>query len=283
MGLTLLTLPRGNTCVRCSTAVPARSRAWWDRYSKSVVCVICEPVRSDDPVPPPSAIERGTPRASTEREYQRRVAEQDRETGARWAPGLVGRVMRLLADEPVSRTADAGGADGERRLARLLDTELLDAVTLHDRKVPITRGNLDHLVIAPSGIWLVDAKRSAGEVEYRSTGAFTAGEPRLFVNGRNQTRLVHAMGWQVAAVRAQLDTIGFGEVPVHPVVCFTSSRWVRGTAPFDIHGVLVTWPSALVEAIGTPGALDVRLIDLVARHLSSTLEVCGPSAAPHGR
>lgn len=283
MGLSLLTLHRGDTCMRCATAVPARSRAWWDRSSKSVVCVICEPVRSDDPLPPPPAIERGTPRASTEREYQRRAAEQGHEIGARSRPGLVGRAMKLLADEPPSRTADPNGAEGERRLARLLDTELRDAVTLHDRKVPITRSNLDHLVIAPSGIWLIDAKRDAGEVECRSTGAFGSSEPRLFVNGRNQTRLIHAMGWHVAAVRAQLDTIGFGEVPVHPVVCFTSSRWARSTFPFDVHGVLVTWPSALVDAIGAPGALDVRLVELVARHLSPTLEALGPSATPQSR
>jgi hypothetical protein len=191
--------------------------------------------------------------------------------------------MKLLADEPAPVTSSANGAEGERRLARLLDTELVDAVTLHDRKVPVTRGNLDHLVIAPSGIWLVDAKRYAAEVECRSTGAFGSGEPRLFVNGRNQTRLVHAMGWQVAAVRAQLDTIGFGDVPVHPVVCFTSSRWARGTSPFDVHGVLVTWPSALVEAIGASGGLDVRMVDLVAHHLSSTLVAHGPSATPQSR
>lgn len=283
MGLKLLTLRRGDTCVRCSTAVPARSRAWWDRYSTSVVCVICEPVRSDDPLPPPPAIERGAPRASTEREYQRRAAEQGHEIGVRSRPGLVGRVMKLLADEPSSRTAYATGAEGERRLARLLDTELVDAVTLHDRRAPTTRGNLDHLVIASSGIWLIDANRHAGEVECRSTGANGSADMRLVVNGRNQTRLIHAMGWQVAAVRAQLDTIGFGEVPVHPVVCFTSSRWASSTSPFDVHGVLVTWPSALVQTIGAPGHLDVRLIDLVARHLSSTLEAYGPSETPQSR
>ena len=132
--------------------------------------------------------------------------------------------MKLLADEPSSMTVAAEGIESERRLTRLLDTELVDAVTLHDRKVPATRGSLDHLVVAPSGIWLIDAMRDAGEVECRSTGTFGSGEPRLFVDGRNQTRWVHAMGWHVAAVRAQLDTIGFGEVPVHPVVCFTSSR-----------------------------------------------------------
>ena len=283
MGLKLLTLRHDDTCARCSATVPARSRAWWDRYSSSVVCVICEPVRGSDPLPPPTAIERATAGASTGRGYQGRVAGQDREIEAGRGPSVLGRVMRLLADEPSSTAASANGVEGERRLTRLLDTDLVDAVTLHDRTVPATRGKLDHLVIAPSAIWLIDAKRHAGEVECRSTGAFGSGEPRLFVDGRNQTRWVHAMGWQVAAVRAQLDTIGFGEVPVRPVVCFTSSRWARGISPFDVHGVLVTWPSALVETIGAPGPLDVRLIDLVASHLGSALEADGPPATPQSR
>ena len=50
-------------------------------------------------------------------------------------------------------------AAGERRLARRLNDELADiAVVLHDREVPNTRGNIDHLVVAPSGIWIIHAK-----------------------------------------------------------------------------------------------------------------------------
>lgn len=278
MSLKLLTLRRDDTCARCVTAVPARSRAWWDPYSKSVVCVICEPVRFDDPLPPPAEIVRGVAGASARREYERRAAAHDRAIDERWGPGLVGRVMKLLAYEPSSTTAYAKGAEGERRLARLLDTKLVDAVTLHDRKSPTTRRNLDHLVIAPSGIWLIDAKRYEGEIECRTGGAFGSGEPRLFVNGRNQTNLVHAMGWQLATVRAQLEKIGFGDVAVHPVVCFTSSHWARRSPPFEVHGVLVTWPSALVDRIAQPGPFDSRLIDIVARHLSSTLQANGPAA-----
>ena len=153
-----------------------------------MVCVICEPVRSDDPLPPPTTIERTTAHASTEREYRRRTANADHGIDAGRGPSVLGRVMKLLADEPASTTASVNGVEGERRLTRLLDTELVDAVALHDRKVPTTRGNLDHLVIAPSGIWLIDARRDAGEVECRSTGVFGSGEPGLFVDGRNQTR-----------------------------------------------------------------------------------------------
>lgn len=60
-------------------------------------------------------------------------------------------------------------------------------MTLHDRTVPLTRGALDHLVIASSGTWLIDAKRHPGEVQCRVSGAFGSGSARLYVNGRNQT------------------------------------------------------------------------------------------------
>ena len=145
----------------------------------------------------------------------------------------------------------------------------------------VGRGHLrDHVdPLGPNGRSgaLIDAKRPAGEVECRPAGAFGSGDPRLVVNGRNQTQLVHAMGWQVAAVRAQLGRIGFGQVPVHPAMCFASSRWAQTTSPFELHGVLVTWPSALVDAIGAPGPIDTRLIELVAHDLSRVVEAPAPS------
>jgi hypothetical protein len=247
-----------------------------------MVCVICEPLRFDDPLPPPE-IERASLPTPTAREHRRGPDDQGRLAGATSGPGVLGRVMKLLADDPSTTTAHPNVAVSERRLGRLLDTGLAQAVTMHDRTVPPTNCTLDHLVVASSGIWLVDAKRSAGEVECRSTGTFGSGDLRLFVNGRNQNQLVHAMGWQVAAVRAQLQRIGFGEVPVRPVVCFTSSQWTRTAAPFEVHGVLVTWPSALVATIGAPGPIDPRLIDLVAHDLATALEAHGPSATHQRR
>jgi hypothetical protein len=274
MRLRLLTLRDDDLCARCAAPIPARSRAWQDDRS-AAVCVLCEPLRFDDPFPPPD-IERTSADAPTAREFGHGPHERSRTNGSSAGAGVLGRVMRLLADEP-SATTHLNGAVRERRLGRLLDTELVDAVTLHDVTVPPTHCHLDHLVVASSGIWLIDARRSAGEVECRPAGAFGSGDLRLFVNGRNQTQLVHEMGWQVAAVRAQLGRIGFGQVPVHAVMCFASSRWAQTTSPFEVHGVMVTWPSALVDAIGAPGPIDTRLIELVAHDLSRVVEVPAPS------
>jgi hypothetical protein len=49
------------------------------------------------------------------------------------------------------------GRAGEERLGGLLD-RLSGCVVLHDRRVPDSRVNLDHLVVSPSGFFVVDSK-----------------------------------------------------------------------------------------------------------------------------
>ena len=69
---------------------------------------------------------------------------------------------------------------------------------LHDRRVPNTRGNIDHLVIAATGVWIVDAKKWEGRVERRWGGR--PSQRLLFVNGRNRTAAIEKLGWQIQAV-----------------------------------------------------------------------------------
>jgi hypothetical protein len=35
-------------------------------------------------------------------------------------------------------------------------------LVLHDRSVPGTRSNIDHLAVVPSGVWVIDTKHYAG-------------------------------------------------------------------------------------------------------------------------
>ena len=115
MGLKLLTLRVDDTCARCAAAIPARSRAWSDHGSTSVVCVICEPLRLDDPFPLPE-IERASSGSQNGWEHQGGPDGQDHEVGERPGPGVVGRVMKLLADEPSTTTEHPNGTMRERRL-----------------------------------------------------------------------------------------------------------------------------------------------------------------------
>jgi hypothetical protein len=168
-------------------------------------------------------------------------------------------------------------SDDERHLVVRLEAELAPtAVVLHDRSAPATRGSIDHIVIAPSGIWLVDANDNAGRVRRRNVGGWVSSGERLFIGNHNRTKLVESMAWQVVAVQAQLDHVGLGEVPVRPVLCLTTALWGRFARPFQVDGVLVTWPAALIPAISTDDGvrmLDEATVELLTHHLGTTLPV----------
>jgi hypothetical protein len=59
------------------------------------------------------------------------------------------------------------GAAGEAATARILDRLPSRWAVLHDRSVPGSRANIDHLVIGPSGVWVVDTKTTRARVTAR--------------------------------------------------------------------------------------------------------------------
>jgi hypothetical protein len=95
---------------------------------------------------------------------------------------------------------------------------------LNDRRVRGTRGNIDHIVIAPAGVFVVDAKNLKGMVEIRNHGWFWKPDYRLTVGRRDCSALADRMGWQVEAVTAALK--GSEAMPaVVPVLCFLQADW----------------------------------------------------------
>lgn len=74
---------------------------------------------------------------------------------------------------------------GESKLAATLGRiDRDDVIFLHYRRVPRTRGNIDHIVVAPSGVYVVDAKRYRGRVEVRDvSGLFSRANRRLLKPG----------------------------------------------------------------------------------------------------
>jgi hypothetical protein len=63
------------------------------------------------------------------------------------------------------------GAAGEQRTARLLGPlERQGWVVLHDLALPGSRANLDHLVIGPGGVFVVDSKQYRGRLQLDPSG-----------------------------------------------------------------------------------------------------------------
>ena len=94
----------------------------------------------------------------SQREYERR--KNKRETRIREAHPRMGGLILALSDDPQSTKAWATGAQGEERLGRQLDGHVGDGVhVLHDRRIPPTKANIDHIVVCPSGVFVIDAKK----------------------------------------------------------------------------------------------------------------------------
>jgi len=268
-----MSLRYAGTCRSCGVALGARTMALYDPDSMTVTCLQCGSATATDVAEPAGQvipIDRGTPGASPQREYQRRRAKRETQVEERW--GRLASIVKLMSDDPPSTTAWRRGAEGERLLAAHLERSLGESViTLHSRRVPHSRADIDHLVIAPSGVWVVDTKNYQGRVEHRVLGSRRAPDHRLFVSGRDQTALVTGVHGQVEVVRTALAPLGLAVAPIHPALLFIDSDWGLFAKPFAIDGVRVMWAKRLSQAIAEPGPLSADSVQAIARQLSAAL------------
>jgi hypothetical protein len=102
------------------------------------------------------------------------------------------------------------GAARERRTARLLSPlERHGWVVLHDLPVPGGRANLDHLVIGPGGVFVIDSK------QYR--GPATAGRPWEAVAWPISPRPpLRAVSWEADQAAQVLPNPGWPWCPSWP-------------------------------------------------------------------
>ncbi|RLE25021.1 MAG: hypothetical protein DRJ50_03705 [Actinobacteria bacterium] len=224
------------------------------------------------PISSSNPIDAGVPGRSAQREYERRAAKQELELDEKCGTGRIGRLAKVFTSEPQSTAAWAKGSVGEHRLGLRLSRDLADVgVVLHDRAVSGTERNIDHLVVAPCGIWIIDAKSCKGRVDRRDCGDWGHEDRRVYVDGKDRTNLVSEMTWQTDTVQPILESIGFGDVPIHRVRCLTDSEWSIFTRPFQIDDVWIIWAKRLVKMARESGPLDDHDIRTIATHLAETL------------
>lgn len=159
------------------------------------------------------------------------------------------------------------GATGEelvgRRLAALRHRGVL---ALHDRKRLRTSANIDHIVIAPAGVFVVDTKLYSGPVRREFDRENSRPVTRLRVDRRNCSQLAGKVRGQVADVGRVLAEAGY-EVPVRPVLCFVEADWGPGGPSFLLDRVLVTSPEHLCSRLVAEEILDSETVRCVAELL----------------
>jgi Nuclease-related domain len=198
--------------------------------------------------------ERSAAGASARREYERRRARDDAHLRARW--GRLGGVAVALSRERPSTAAWATGAEGEEMLGRRLESLVSPQLALlHDRRIPGSRANIDHLVVTTAGIWVIDPKRYRDQrPRLRSQGGvLRPRSTKLVVGRRDCSKLVEGVLWQMERVRQVVPTL-----PITGVLCFVEADWPIIGGAFSIRGVRVLWPRRLVRLLGQEaGEIDV--------------------------
>jgi hypothetical protein len=118
------------------------------------------------------------------------------------------------------------GAAGERRTARLLGPlERRGWAGLHDLAVPGSRANLDHLVIGPGGVFVIDSKQYRGRLQLDASGRLWHGRYPL-------TPVLRAVSVEADQAARVLPDPGMAVVPI-----------------VAVHDAQVPWGKVVVEGV----------------------------------
>jgi Nuclease-related domain. len=242
-----LTLRRPDHCAVCNDTLEVGEVAWWDADRRVVECGACHP-------------ELSTAGASAQREGQRRYANRDRRT--REQHRFTGGLRMAMAEAPSHETSWKTGAEGEHRVGGMLDKLAAGGSirVVHDRRIPGSSANIDHIAVAPSGVYVIDTKRHQNKlVEDR----IRRGPAALHVGGSSKPQMVEQMQRQVDAVRKAFDV----EVRVVPVLCFIDANWRLFNKSFQVDGVYVCHPIVLRKWVGRNGPLTIDGVEDLNRRL----------------
>lgn len=155
------------------------------------------------------------------------------------------------------------GAAGEARVAEALRQLDSRFSVLHDLDVPRGAENIDHLVVGPTGVWVIDAKAYEGTLK-ESGGTLW--------NGRYSIRS------KCSQTKSEADRLSAHlDVPVRTVLCFVDTGLPSPVQEMD--GVTACSLEALVDLVRSgPSLLQPEVIEVLATQ-AAPLVRCVPYAA----
>jgi hypothetical protein len=203
-----------------------------------------------------------------EREWERVVAQR---AGVTASHRMVGRVLTAWRPLPPAFTdpeteAWAVGAAGERSVGAVLD-RCDGIVVLHDRARPRSRANLDHVVVAGAGVYVIDTKAYNACVELYRYGCWPWWGTGLAVAGSDRHDLLDAVRDQARSVE---DVLAAHDVHQARRTDSVRERSANGTLRYVSSPLSIRFDPKILDRLrrraravpgATPSGLAERLID----------------------
>jgi hypothetical protein len=137
------------------------------------------------------------------------------------------------------------GAAGERHTARLLDPLARHGwAVLHDLALPGSQSNLDHLVIGPGGVFVIDSKQYRGRLQLDPSG-------RLWHGRHPLAPALRAVSWEADQAAQVLPDPRVAVVPI-----------------MAVHGAQIPWGKVVID--GVP-VVPARRLPSMLRELPAVL------------
>ncbi len=150
------------------------------------------------------------------------------------------------------------GAQGERKTAEYLEPLIaLGFVLLHDRQLPGVRGNIDHIAVGSSGVYVIETKRLSGSVDIHGDTLFVRDHARNdYVNETYREAIGVQIGLNDIFKRLRLT--------VTPVLCIQGARlpWLTKKEVAGVHLVSGGELRSLIER--APQILDTEQVQEIA-------------------
>lgn len=146
-------------------------------------------------------------------------------------------------------------------------------IALHDWRMPGSTTTIDHVAVAPTGVYLIETEHWEGtKVRGRLLrSVFKPGLSDQLVGGLDRTKLVFKTACRLEMMRTVLLALPEARLvagrPMHVVV---GAQWGVLPSPIEIDGVWVGRPQQMEKVISGPGRVDPETIQRIANWLRFT-------------
>jgi hypothetical protein len=169
---------------------------------------------------------------------------------------------RALTNGRAHTNGRVHAADAGARLENYLKRS--QATVLHHLQLPGNQGEIDHLIVGPAGVTIVDGR-------YYASGKAKFEKGQLRIGRRNRTAVIKEVLDQAAAVRDLLADTRYSDVRVDAAIAVGHAGGMPAIGTRDGRRVIVWGTGLIAREASRPGPLSRRRVSNLATRLAGEL------------